>query len=78
MEKDELDELIASANEAHSKVTDFLIKVNTIYRKYYHAELARPKHSGRDTTSLPLDSEKCSEMSCDDHFDGESKNDRDN
>ena len=78
MKKKELDELIEAANEAHSKVTDFLIKVNTIYRKYYNAELIKPELPGKDTASISLDSEKCTEMSFDDHFDGESKDDRDN
>lgn len=74
MDKKELDKLIASATEAHSKVTDFLIKVNTIYRKYYHLESSRPaKVVNKDTTSVSLDSDQCAEMSIDDHFDGEGK-----
>jgi hypothetical protein len=76
MEKDELDKLLASANEAHSKVTDFLIKLNTIYRRYYHS---KPNYEttldGKDTASVVLDSERCTEMSVNNHFDGE-RNDR--
>ena len=65
MEKDELDKLLASANEAHGKVTDFLIKLNTIYRRYYHS---KPSYEttldGKDTASVVLRKHVVSTTAC--------------